>query len=147
VNGTKINWGFGWLLLAAVLVLFVDLSALRLPGIPIIGTAPFKTDKPSVLVIEESSDHVNYTAEQRAVVLSTRPESVKATIEAKGGRFHVIDDDMPADKLALAPPWVQEAFKVPHASIPWIVGADSRTGFSAPLTTEGDVLAKVKGLK
>ena len=34
MNGTKINWGFGWLLLAAVLVLFVDLSALRLPGIP-----------------------------------------------------------------------------------------------------------------
>ena len=147
MDSNRINWSWSWLLVAAGLILFADLSVLP-DWIPVVvADAPFKTDKPSVLVVEESADHGKLTLDQRAVMDSTHPESVKATVEGKGGHFQVIDKDMPADKLAIAPAWVQEAFKVPRQSLPWIVGADARSGFSAPLTTEADAMAKAGGLK
>lgn len=114
---------------------------------PFAPAAPFVTDKPRVLLVEESLDRRNYTSEQLAVVDATAAGSVRAVLLAKGGELHVIDEDTPADKLQLAPAWVQAAFKVPRQSVPWVVGADSRTGFSMPLTGQADVLAKVEGLK
>jgi hypothetical protein len=115
-------------------------------GLPVIGgVAPFKTDVPAVLIVEESSAHGTYTSDQLNVLQSTDATSVKAQLGP--GQFHVIDKDVPADKLTLAPVWVQEAFKVKRDSVPWVVGANARTGFSVPLTTEADLLNRVGGLK
>jgi hypothetical protein len=134
--------GTGWLWL-----MFVGAGLLLLIGGGVIGSPPpFVTDKLAVLVIEESADRGNYTQDQRNVITATDPKSVRATVEAKGGEFQVIDDTIPADKLLLAPTWVQAAFKVQRASKPWIVGATPSRGFSAPVTTEADALAKVGGM-
>lgn len=107
---------------------------------------PFATDKLAVLVIEETTERGKYTADQRNVIASTDANSVRGKVKAKGGEFHLIDESIAADKLALSPAWVQAAFKVKREGRPWIVGATPRRGFSMPLASEAEVLAKVEGL-
>jgi hypothetical protein len=133
----------GLLLIGAAVWVALSGGGLTWPVIG--GSPPFATTVPAVLIVEESSDHGKYTPDQLTVLQSTDAKSVKAQLGP--GQFHVIDDDVAADKLALAPAWVQEAFKVKRDSVPWIVGANARTGFSVPLTTEADALTRVGGLK
>lgn len=117
-------------------------------GCSIIGEKPpFKTDKLSVLIVEESAAHGTYTPDQLNIIQSTDPKSVKVAVESKGGRFHVIDKDIAPDKLLLAPPWVPSAFEAAKGKAhPWAVGATPTRGFSAPATTEADMLNRVGGL-
>ena len=135
------------------LIIAVMLAALVLlvskGGVPVIGgdPAPFKTDKPCVMVVEETAERGKLTNDQLNVLMSTDAKSVKATVESAGGEFQIIDDDTPADKLPLYAPWVQEAFKVKRDSVPWILGANRSTGFSVPLITEADALKRTEGLK
>lgn len=129
----------------SVLVLLA--LALVLSGAGSIASPPpFITDKLAVLVIEETTERGTYTVDQRHVITATDANSVRAKVEAKGGEFQSIDQSIPADKLALAPAWVQAAFKVQRTGRPWIVGATPKRGFSMPLTTEAEVLARVEGL-
>lgn len=128
-------------------VLVLLALALVLSGGGSIGSPPpFATDKLAVLVIEETADRGKYTLDQRNVITATDANSIKAKVESKGGEFQLIDESIPADKLLLAPNWVQAAFKVTRAGKPWIVGATPSRGFSMPVTTEAEVLAKVEGL-
>ena len=114
--------------------------------IPIGSPPPFKTDKLSVLVIEESSAHGSYTPDQLNIIQSTDAKSLKAVIEGKGGRFAVLDKDN-ANALTNAAPWVKEAFPVvSQKPPPWIAGATQRRGFSVPMTTEADAHSRVGGL-
>jgi len=107
---------------------------------------PFKTDKLSVLVVEESADRVKYTSDQLNVIQSTDAKSVKSAVESKGGRFYVLDKD-DGSALEKADDWVKEAFPVAKDKpTPWAVGATPKKGFSAAVTAEDEVLKKVGGL-
>jgi len=115
-------------------------------GSPLSPSAPFKTDKLSVLVVEESSERGKYTSDQLNIIQSTDPKSVKVAVESKGGRFFVLDKDN-ASALEKADDWVKEAFpKVSANPPPWIAGANTKSGFSIPMATEAEVLKKVGGL-
>lgn len=131
-------------LLCVAVLLWGDRLGGFVPGIG--SPPPFKTDRLAVLVMEESSHRGQYTATQLDALQSTDARSLKATVEARGGRFHVLDMDS-GSALVNAAPWVVEAFAVPRQGTPWIVAATPSSGFSAPLTTEADALAKVGGLK
>lgn len=110
------------------------------------GAAPFKTDVLSVFVFEESADHGKYTADQLNVIQATDAKSVKAVVEAKGGRFKVLDQHAAA-ALTNAEPWLKEAFAVAAKNPPpWVVGATKTRGFSTPLTTEADLHKQLGGL-
>jgi hypothetical protein len=132
-------WQIGLLVFSAVLLVS------RLSGG--VGAAPpFAADKLCVLVIEQSESHGSYTADQLNVIQSTDAKSVKAAVESRGGEFQVIDADT-SDNLADAPPWVPLAMAVKRDSLPWIVAAGPKSGFSAPLTTEADALERLKGVR
>lgn len=115
-------------------------------GSPLAPSAPFKTDKLSVLAVEESSERGKYTQDQLNILQATDAKSVKATVEGKGGRFFVLDKDN-AGALEKADDWVKAAFpKLKDNPPPWIAGANTKSGFSIPLATEAEVLKKVGGL-
>lgn len=137
MDRTKATW--------TVLILLA--LAMALGGGGTIGASPpFKTDKLAVLVVEESAAHASYTSDQLNIIQSTDPTSVKVAVESRGGQFQVIDLDT-ADNLQNAPKWVADALAVKRDSVPWIVGATPRSGFSVPLAAEADVKARVEGLR
>src|SRR6185503_1032010 len=137
---TKRIPGIAWVgLILCTVLIFSDIKGCSIGAAP-----PFKTDKLSVLVVEESAAHGTYTPDQLNVIQATDANSVKIKVESKGGRFHVIDKDVTPDKLTLAPPWVAPAFEAAKGKPPpWAVGATPSRGFSAPVTTESDLLSKV----
>jgi hypothetical protein len=139
------NWTtFDWMLAALVIVLLLQGSG-SMQGCTT-SSPPFKTDKLSVLVVEESSQRGQYTSDQLNVMQATDAKAVATTVRAAGGDFQTIDIDT-ANALANAAPWVKEAMNVKRESHPWIVAATPRSGFSVPLTTEADALTRIGGLK
>lgn len=136
-----------WFQLGLALVAIWLIAGGWLPALPVIGEPPpFKTDKLSVLLVEESSHRGQYTASQLDALQSTDARSLKAAVEGQGGRFHVLDMDS-GSALVNAAPWVVDAFAVPRQSTPWIAAATPTSGFSAPLTTEADALLRLGGLR
>lgn len=136
-----------WLQFVLALAAIWLIAGGKVPALPGVGEPPpFKTDKLSVLLVEESSHRGQYTATQLDALQSTDARSLKATVEARGGAFKVLDMDS-GSALVNAAPWVVEAFAVPRQSTPWIVAATPSSGFSAPLTTEADALSRVGGIK
>lgn len=121
----------------------------QVDGCTSIGSPPpFKADKPSVLIIEETLERGKYTADQLNAIDATDAKSIKAKLEARGGRFFHLDKDVDAGRMALAPAWAQEAFKAdPKTSYPWALGAGPSNGFSVPLTTEADLATRAEGLR
>lgn len=118
----------------------------KLPTIGIGNLPPFKTDKLAVLVVEESAAHREYTSDQLNVIAATDAKSVRETVRARGGEFQVIDLDT-QDNLQNAPAWVVAAMAAKREKPPWVVAATPSSGFSIPLTTEADLLAKIGGLR
>jgi hypothetical protein len=112
-------WNALFFALAACLITSgVRIQGCSLPAWTIGSPPPFATDKLSVLVIEESKDHGKYSADDTADDLQNAHEWVKAAMQAKRG-----------------------------SELPWALGATPRRGFSIPLKTEAELLAKVEGLK
>jgi len=130
----------------AVLVFAVILLAMRIGGGTVGSPPPFTTDKLAVAVIEESSHRGQYTRDQLDVIQATDAKSVKVAVETRGGQFQVIDPDT-ADNLAKSAPWITSAMAAKRDSLPWLIGATPRSGFSVPLTTEADALKRVEGLR
>jgi hypothetical protein len=113
-------------------------------SLPIVSDPPpFKADKLSVLVVEETTARNTYTAGQREVMLSTA--GVREYVKAKDGEFFVLDKDTTLDKAA---PWVQEAMKAAQPNqLPWIVAATPSAGFTKQLPKEAsETLADVQKL-
>jgi hypothetical protein len=106
------------------------------PGVPTFdGKVLFKADKLTVLGIEESS-----AGNTPAWLNSTKPDSVRMKVIAAGGEFLLLDKD---DDTSLLPQKWRDAMKVPHTSVPWIVAADKRKSFSAPVITKEDALKRL----
>lgn len=115
-----------------LLICLLGLAMLTRGGGVIGGSAPFPSDKLSVLVVEESSDH-----NTPAWVNGTSATAVRTLVKAQDGEMLLLDqhDDM----AKMAPKW-QAAMKVERKSLPWIVASDGRRGFSAPVTTQDDAM-------
>lgn len=110
------------------------------------GSAPFQTDKLSVLIVEETAQRGSLTADQRAAILATAPGSLIATVKERGGEYRVIDKDQ--TNFALDAPWVAKAFAVDRKSVPWIVTAGPSRGVSEPLpATTAEILKAVESAK
>lgn len=112
------------------------------PPVVVVPAAPFKTDKLAVLIVEETKNR----AALPVWVDSTLPESLRGVVKTRGGDFKLLDADQ--KDFANQPPWVAEAFKVPHPELPWIVAAGPQTGFSRKLpATADETLKLLEGVK
>lgn len=117
--------------LAGVLLLLFAVYRAQVGGGLISSPAPFKTDILRMLIIENTEDRESYTPDQRAAILGTAEGSLIATVKARGGEYRILDKDQ--TDLSASPPWVAEAFAVPHEAIPWIVTAGPKSGTSEAL--------------
>lgn len=111
------------------------------------GKAPFKTDKLSVLILEETTQRPSYTQDQLFAITGNGPGSVDEAVKLRGGEFYPLDVNN--TDLKLMPQWVQDAAKVPHEpDIPWIVTAGPKYGVSEPLPkSRVDILKAVEAAK
>ena len=126
-------------------VLVLAVAALLLAGGGSIGAPPpFKTDRLSVVLLEETENRANLTEEQKNVLLGTAEGPVRTWIATHGGQVRLVDVTTPP---TLDEQWVQDAFKVEHASLPWLVAADSKRGASLPVTTTADALKALEPLE
>ena len=113
-------------------------------GSPLSPSAPFKTDKLAVMVVEESTPGDNSNAP--VWVNSTKAGGVRDYVEkTRSGKFRLIDQNNPSD---LASQEWKDALAVKRDSVPWIVAAGTRTGFSKPLpATAAETLKLLEGVK
>lgn len=118
-----------------------------LPDIPDIGgSAPVKTDKLSVLIIEETADRGTYTSDQQFAITATDANSVQAAVTKRTGQFFALDKDQ--TDLSRMPSWVREAFALPRTGLPWIVASGPKSGKSVALPkTNAEILAVVEAAK
>lgn len=114
---------FLWLILLGVGLLLLS------GGGGVIGAAPpFKTDKLSVLIIEETKD--------RTTQLENIYSAVEKATKAAGGNFQKLDQNN--SDQSMNDDWVKEAFKLKGASVPWVVAATAKTGINQALPTTSD---------
>ena len=131
-----------FVLLAAFGLLFgPEISFPNIVG-PIVSPAPFQSDDLCVLIVEETDDRNNYTAGQREAISGTTASSPRKL--AKDGNFIVLDKDNPP-KADASPQWLQDAWAKKGDSLPWIVAASKKGGFSKLLP--GEVNATLDLLK
>lgn len=109
------------------------------------SSPPFKADRLSVLVIEESADRGQLSSGQLDAILAVGPGSVRGYIEGHGGEYRVLDKDS-EDDLKFSPQWVKDAFTLPRQGEPWMHAATPKTGFSMPLANADEVLSKLTPL-
>lgn len=110
------------------------------------GKAPFKVDKPSILIVENTEDRDKYTADQRAAILAIGEGSLDAKIKERGGQFLVLDVNN--TDMSQMPQWAKDAFAVPHPTIPWIVAAGPKRGTSEVLpSTMPEILKAAEAAK
>lgn len=117
------------IVLAAVVLLFGDQL-----GITNTPTAPFKTDKFSVVIVEETEQRGQLPRAQL-----TAMQSIKwlKYVKEKDGQWRRIDKD--ADVTG-DEQWVQDALKVERESLPWLLIATPDGGTSQPMPADLDAL-------
>lgn len=96
-------------------------------------SAPFATDKLSVLIVEQTEDRDDLPPSQVSAIEST---IWREYVISKGGEARVLE---PEAKLSNEKPWVPLALAVKREKLPWLVISDGKRGFSGPLpeTLEG----------
>jgi hypothetical protein len=92
-------------------------------GSPFAPSAPFKADKLSVLIVEETA--------QRTPAIDAAANAVKQAVDSAKGNFRRFDKDQ--TDFANDEPWVAEAWKAKGSSVPWIVGSNGHTGVNQSL--------------
>ncbi len=108
-------------------LVFFGAGLLLLGGGGIVGSAaPFKTDVLAVLVVEET--------DTRTPELDAIEGAIQQAVTAAKGDYRRLDKDQ--SDLSKDSPWVQEAWKAKGPSVPWVIGANARTGVSQPLTAD-----------
>lgn len=103
------------------------------------GSAPFPTEKLSVLIVEETEDRDDLPPSQVSAI-----ESViwREYVKGKGGDARLIE---PKSKLSNEEDWVAKALEVKRDSLPWLVVSDGKRGYSGPLPENLDgLLSKIK---
>lgn len=89
--------------------------------------APFPTTGLHVLIVEETDDRISLTPEQRKLMLATAPGTFPDYCRKKCGPegFYIMDKD---DDPNLMPSWVQEAWKRPRSTLPFLEASDGKAG-------------------
>lgn len=124
-----------WLL---IIVAFVLLFGSKVDG-PVDSNAPFKTDKLSVLILEETEVRVSLPLSQLAVLDASDDSSVRAWVANHQGEFRLLDVSQDPTRDSQ---WVQDAYKAAKEAkefkTPWVVAANERSGVNQalPLDTE-----------
>ena len=105
-------------------------------------TSPFQADHLTVLVVEDSGRRRDLPASQVDIFTSSK---IRKLIADNGGecRFWSVTEDGEFDSPAF-----RDAVEVPRESVPWIVIANGKRGFSGPLPMNVDgVIALVEKFK
>ena len=143
----------GWKLILGVALLLVAFGKTPLPGIippvvpfpPVVvepDTSPFRSTGLTVLIVEDSTKRRDIPASQVSIFTSSKLDK---HMDELGADFRVwnITEDGEHDKEVF-----RMAAKVPRASVPWIVIAHGKKGFSGPLPSTVDgVIALVDQYK
>lgn len=130
---------FLWLIL-----LGVGLLLLSGGGSPFAPEAPFKTEVLAVLVVEESTPGDSFNAP--VWVNSTKAGGIRDYVEnTRKGKFRLLDQNNTSD---FANQEWKDALAVKRDSVPWIVAAGPKTGFSKALpATAAETLKLLEGVK
>ena len=116
-----------------ILIIFFALYRMNGGG-GLVSNAPFKTDKLSVLIVEETEDRDDTPRSQNAAISST---IWRDYVNSKGGELRVLPPTHDASKESQ---WVQDALKVERDSLPWLVVSNGKSGFSGTLPENLDGL-------
>lgn len=101
-----------------------------------------------VLIVEETEERINLTPTQREILLSLADGSVRKFLEehcvkdSKGNpEYRILDKDNDLSKDSKV--W-QDAWKLPHTPLPYIIASNGVTGYAAPIgptQTPSDIIA------
>lgn len=98
------------------------------PDVVVEDKPPFKADKLSVLIVQQTEDIGKLSKEQREILQNST--ELRRWIKSNGADFHQFDAD--EDGQFLDQKW-KAAMAVPRQSLPWLVVANPKSGFSGPL--------------
>lgn len=105
--------------------------------LPAPSTAPFPTDKLSVLIVEETEDRIKLPRQQLAAITGTQWKAIVPT-----GQWRVLDQHV---TLSTESQWVKDALAVKRDSVPWLLISDGKAGFSGPMPeNEADLIELLK---
>jgi len=99
------------------------------------GSAPFPTDKLSVLIVEEVQDRGKLPLPQLSAINGT---TWRAIVPLEQRR--VVDQNVTLTKEVQ---WVKDALAVKRDSLPWLVISDGKSGFSGPLPPDESALIEL----
>lgn len=109
------------------------------PVTPAIVTGPLQ-----ILVIEETADRMRIPRTQLEALFGQRLREYCSTHCSKSDGvtpdFRAIDKDSDVSKTDK---WIQDAFKEPRTSLPWISLSNGKAGFSGPLPEDEDRLMQL----
>lgn len=121
------------------LALFAMAGWIQFGGSSLVSSAPFPTDKLSVLIVEETEDRDDLPTSQVSAIESA---VWRGYVLEKGGNVRVLE---PEAKLSNEDPWVAPALAVKRDSVPWLVISDGKRGYSGPLPENLDgLMAKLR---
>ena len=107
---------------------------------PFVDPPPFKVDRLTVVVVEETSERGTYTPGQREVIESAG--GLREYVANKKGELRFVDQNVDVTK---SEPWLIEAMKQPRPSLPWLLAATPSAGVNQPLPpTAAEALSAVK---
>lgn len=113
------------------------------PDVVVEDKPPFKADKLSVLIVQQTEDVGKLTKEQREILQNST--ELRRWVKSNGADFRQFDAD--EDGQFLDQKW-KAALAVPRQSLPWLVVANPKAGFSGPLpSTLPETLALLEKFK
>ena len=96
------------------------------------------------LIVYKTKDLPSYPDSQQLILTAQSVRDLLAAKCAKDGSqpcYRIWPDDVSG--LETEPKWLQDAIKLPHASLPWIFVGDAKTGISQALPTTVDDTLKL----
>jgi hypothetical protein len=113
------------------------------PDVVVTDGPPFKADRLSVLIVEQTEDIGRLPKSQAAILQANT--TLRVWLQQAGADFRQLDADETGELLD--DKW-KAAMAVPRQSVPWIVIANQKTGFSGPLPkTVDETIALIEGYR
>jgi len=103
------------------------------------ASAPIDTEKYTVVIIEETENRLSIPPSQLNAINS---QVWRDYVVSQNGQWRVLDPhtDISKDKK-----WVKDSLAVSRASLPWLIFADPKKGYSGPLPDNlTELLEKIK---
>lgn len=103
------------------------------------SSAPIDTDKYTVVIVEETESRQSLPPSQLNAINS---QVWRDYVVSQNGQWRVLD---PHTDVSKDEQWAKDSLAVSRTSLPWLIFADSKTGYSGPLPDNlTEFLEKIK---